>query len=126
MTRKLLIIDDQDEVRGFLKRAAHSLGYEVACCENGAEGVAKCVEWNPDVVLTDIFMPERDGLETIRELRQSVPGIRIIAMSGGGSIGHMDILKTARAMGAQIVLTKPFTRNVLAKAIQTVLEPHPR
>ncbi len=123
MSRRLLIIDDQDEVRRFLRRAAESLGYEVQTAGNGKDGVERCQEWEPDAVLTDIFMPERDGLETIRELRKRMPGIRIVAMSGGGNMGHMDILRTAKMMGAARVLAKPFNRGTLADTLDAVLGP---
>lgn len=122
MKRKLLIVDDQDEVRRYLQRAAESLGYEVRTAPNGKSGIDSCNEWNPDAVLTDIFMPERDGLETIREIRRSRPGIRILAMSGGGNMGHVDILRTARAMGAERVLAKPFNKAALAGALGQLLD----
>ncbi|MDZ4200194.1 MAG: response regulator [Kiritimatiellia bacterium] len=125
MNKKILIIDDQDEVRRFLQRAGETLGYDIKTTDNGREGLELCLEWKPDAVLTDIFMPDQDGLETIRALRKSYPEIRILAMSGGGSMGHVDVLRTARAMGAAGVLTKPFNRGTLAEVLQQLFAPSP-
>ncbi len=87
----------------------------------GGEGVEVLKAQTVDMVLVDLFMPGKEGLETIMELRRLHPGIRIIAMSGGGTKGHMDVLKAAKLMGARRTLQKPFTREQLLEALETEL-----
>ena len=74
------------------------------------------------MVITDLLMPEQEGLETIRELRRDFPGVKIIAISGGDKTGTMDFLPVATKLGAQRVLPKPFERDELLGAIQEVLQ----
>ncbi len=116
--KKVLIIDDEDALRRTLVRAATAFGYEVKDAGDGRTGIHVCADWKPDVIVTDIFMPEQDGIELITKLRQEQPTARIIAMSGGGEIGHMDVLRVAKAMGAAHVLAKPFALTELKKALE--------
>jgi CheY-like chemotaxis protein len=119
----ILIIDDQPELRQLLRRALEASGYEVEEAVDGQEGM-KCFLRRPaDLVLTDIFMPEKDGLEIIREMRQISPGVRVIAMSGGGMMGNLDILRIARSLGAHKVLAKPFGIGDLRQTVRDALEP---
>ena len=74
-----------------------------------------------DLILLDMFMPDKDGLETIGELRRTHPGIRIIAMSGGGFKGTVDVLHVATMLGARRTLAKPFTREQLLEAVEAEL-----
>ncbi len=120
--KKILVIDDDPNMRRLLSRTLVALGHEIKVAENGEEGVACCLEWSPDAVLTDIYMPDQDGLETIKKIRAHISGDRIIAMSGGGSIGHMDVLRCARLMGAKYVLTKPFDLNDLKSYLKEMFE----
>ena len=121
--KHVLVIDDQKEVRNVLCRAMQSFGYEVHEAENGREGIRVSREIKPHLVLTDIFMPEQDGLETIRALRKLYRDIPIIAMSGGGDMGHLDVLRIARAMGAVQILAKPFSMQKLRDVLTEVLPP---
>ncbi len=122
MNSKVLIIDDEESIRSVLIRAISSLGYDVKAAADGHTGISLCNEWNPDIILTDIFMPEQDGLEIIRSLRKTLPGVPIIAMSGGGNMGHLDVLRTARAMGAVNNLSKPFEISDLKDALESAAE----
>jgi CheY-like chemotaxis protein len=123
--KKVLVIDDQESICRMLQSLIKSVGHEVRLAGNGREGLAICAEWNPDLILTDIFMPDQDGLEIIRALRKTAPQTRVIAMSGGGDMGDLDVLRTARVMGAVAVLTKPFLLDDLRKCLEQVLGDSP-
>ena len=98
-------------------------GYEVIEAADGDAGLRLYREQGADVVLVDVFMPERDGLEMIRALRVAIPRPKIIAMSGGGRIGFDDVLTAAAAFGAARTLRKPFAPSELLTAIRDLLEP---
>ncbi len=121
---RILIIDDELSVRSYLKRLLVRWGYEVDCAPDGETGLQRCHEWQPHAVLTDIYMPGQDGLEFIRALRKQATGAGIIAMSGGGQIGQLDVLRSAKLMGARQVLTKPFDSETL-KAVLQEMAPAP-
>ncbi len=120
--KKILVIDDEPVIRRLIRAAMESVGHTVREAGNGCEGLSQCDSWNPDVVITDIFMPEQDGLQTMRILRKTSPRVRVIAISGGGDMGDLDVLRTARAMGATTILQKPFDMNTLREAIEQVLK----
>lgn len=124
--KKVLVIDDEADMRRILCRALEAFGYDVRAVEDGSAGLACCREWEPDAVVTDIFMPDQDGLETIRGLRALISRDRIIAISGGGMMGHLDVLRSARLMGAQHVLTKPFELRELQVILKDMLDSPPR
>jgi two-component system, chemotaxis family, chemotaxis protein CheY len=117
----VLVIDDSDEVRSLIGQVLAPLGYEIREAENGVKGLDAYKEAAADVVVLDMFMPEKDGLETLRDLRQFDPNVRVIAMTGGGTHSNMGILKPALLMGAAKLLFKPFTltelRTVVAEAL---------
>jgi CheY-like chemotaxis protein len=117
----ILIIDDDQSLRDSLRRTLRREGYTVLEAAEGGEGLKVLKSHPVDVVLVDLFMPGKEGLETIGELRRSHPGIKIIAMSGGGKKGHMDVLKAAKLMGARRTLAKPFTREQLLEAVEQEL-----
>lgn len=83
---KVLVIDDEPVLRATFKHILEESGYEVWVAENGVVGVDRCREIHPDLVITDIWMPEQDGFATIRILRDEFPDIRIIAMSAGARL----------------------------------------
>ena len=117
----ILIIDDDDSLRDALRRTLHKEGYTIMEAGEGGRGL-KQLECQPvDLVLLDMFMPHKDGLETIGELRRTYPGIRIIAMSGGGFKGTVDVLHVAKKMGVRQTLAKPFTREQLLEAVEMEL-----
>ncbi len=96
-------------------------GYEVIDASDGHEGIQRYREAPTDVIITDLIMPEKEGLATIMELRRDFPDAKIIAISGGGK-GMLDFLPVATKLGAQRVLSKPFERDELLGAIQEVLQ----
>lgn len=115
---RILVIDDdvlvRTQVRGLLERA----GFQVAEAGDGNAGVRAFHESPTDVVLCDVYMPERDGLEVIRDLTRSTPGVRIVAMSGVWTDGKGDLLPVARRLGAAGVLYKPFGPDALLEALR--------
>lgn len=114
MTR-ILIVDDDENQRVVMRLILENLGYEVLEAPNGKEGLILFGSAGADVVVTDLIMPEKEGLETIRELRRGNPGLKIVAMSGAG---HQYSLKVAKFLGANAVLVKPFPPEELAKLIR--------
>jgi CheY-like chemotaxis protein len=104
---KILVIDDNVVVRNTLVQILESEGYEVVSAEDGRRGLTVYRSEKPDLVITDIIMPEKEGIETIRDIRGLSPDAKIIAISGGGRIGSTDFLKIARQLGASDVLAKP-------------------
>ena len=117
----ILIIDDDDSVRESLRRTLHKEGYTIMEASEGRRGL-KQLECQPvDVILLDMFMPDKDGLETIMALRRTHPGMKIIAMSGGGFKGRVDVLDVAKKLGVRRTLAKPFTREELIEAVEQVV-----
>jgi two-component system chemotaxis response regulator CheY len=121
----VLVIDDQPQIRGPICIKLLSLGYEVAEAENGVQGLARYRETRPDVVLLDIYMPEKDGFETLRDLLKFDPKATVLAMSGGGSYSHVQILQAVSHMGAKAVLAKPFTFDEMLQTIARITAPPP-
>ena len=117
----ILVIDDDEYLRDSLRRTLKKGNYTVLEAAEGGKGLAVLATQAVDLILLDIFMPGREGLETITELRRSYPTIKVIAMSGGGSKGDLDVLKTAKVFGAQRTLAKPFTREELIEAVEQVV-----
>lgn len=105
---RILIIEDDDSFREILQDKLEQAGYEVTGAPDGKAGLRLYREAPSDVVITDIFMPEKEGLETISELKHSFPDVKIIAMSGGGMMGAHECLHMAKKLGACKALTKPF------------------
>jgi CheY-like chemotaxis protein len=103
----VLVIDDDDEVRDFLVRLLKRRGYSVTGARNGEAGLASLAAESFALVITDIVMPDMEGLETIKRIRRGNPALPIIAISGGGS-SQIDYLKFARKFGANAALAKPF------------------
>jgi len=103
------VIDDDEHVRATLAEILRRSGYDVVLASDGDVGLQMVETKHPDIVVTDIVMPNREGIETIREIRSRFPNVRILAMSGGGSKStSTDFLELAYALGADDVLAKPF------------------
>lgn len=117
----IIIIDDEEMVRKSLQVMLEHEGHCILEAENGAIGLSLVGQHRPDLVITDIFMPDKDGLEVIRELRQNQSSVKILAITGGGTSGSLNLLPQARAFGAHATLHKPFTRRALLQTIQKVL-----
>ena len=104
---RILLIDDDDSVRTMLRLTLAHFGHTVIEARNGKEGLERVQQANADLLITDIVMPEKEGLKVLMELRKRKPPVKIIAISGG------DYLHMAKLMGAAKVLAKPFSTNVL-------------
>jgi DNA-binding NtrC family response regulator len=117
----ILVIEDDDSFRNVLVQMLEKAGYQVLSAENGNLALKHCSESNPDLVLTDIIMPDKEGLETIQELLNLCPNLKIIAMSGGGKFGPNSYLPLAAKLGAKRTLQKPFMRDELLSTISEVL-----
>lgn len=120
----ILIIDDDDQVREVCRAVLEREGFAVDDAPDGVIGLEKFDERPSDLVLCDIFMPNKDGIETIQELVQTYFDVKVIAMSGGAP-GLPDYLPSARLFGAAFVLHKPFTPTELVGAIRGVLDGNP-
>jgi YesN/AraC family two-component response regulator len=96
-------------------------GHVVEEAPNGDVGLRKYPHFSPDLVITDILMPEKEGLETIQAIRKADPRAKIIAISGGGARGDMNFLFVAKKLGAQKVLPKPIERKAFIAAVNEVL-----
>jgi len=115
--RRILVIDDEEQICEMLHKKLESAGYEVGEAPNGKVGL-KLFRENPfDLVITDIFMPEKEGLETIRELRKDFPELKIIAITGGYSSGPDELLNVARMLGANRTFPKPFKLKEIVETI---------
>lgn len=119
---KILIIDDEKQVRRYLRKILEAEGYEVMEAQDGKIGSRLYRKQPADLIITDIVMPEQEGIETIIELRRDFPDVKIIAISGGGyQMGPADCLRLAKGLGANFTLAKPFTRKKMLSAVQQVL-----
>jgi YesN/AraC family two-component response regulator len=119
--KRILIIDDEGAILRMVRLALEKAGYEVLDASNGIEGLDIYHEALPDLVITDIFMPEMEGLEMIMALRRENKNIKIIAISGGGTNGF-DHLPTAIKLGALRAVAKPFTQKELLGAVCDLLK----
>jgi DNA-binding response OmpR family regulator len=121
MMARILVVDDDQVLRGALRVVLEAAGYEVIEAADGDAALRLYDEQGADLVLVDIFMPERDGLEVIRALCAAIPQPKIVAMSGGGRTGNLDVLEAAAAFGAARTFRKPFESRALLAAIRELL-----
>ncbi len=119
---RILVIDDDGQVRTLLRMILEREGHEVVEAPDGNVGIELYRKEPADVVITDIFMPEKEGLETIMDLRLEYPEVKLIAISGGGHLKPHEYLVMARKLGARLTLTKPFERDGLLEAVTGILE----
>jgi CheY-like chemotaxis protein len=117
----ILIIDDEPPIRLMLSKLFKSEGYTVSEASNGQEGLAKFNETPTDLIIIDIFMPEKEGIETIMELRGIHPDVKIVAMSGGGRNATNTYLHMAESLGANRTIEKPIRRDVLLEIIRSLI-----
>ena len=122
MTSRILIIEDDVQIREMLRQTMEREGYEVADAPNGKVAMKIQREKPAALIITDLIMPEKEGIETIRELRQDFQDIKIIAISGGGRIGPEEYLDMAKMLGAQRTFAKPIERKVLLDAVRELLK----
>jgi CheY-like chemotaxis protein len=119
---KILLVDDEEQLRSMLKLVLEEGGHSVREAADGKEALERFGSYAADVVITDIVMPNKEGIETIMELRRSCRDLKIIAMSGGGRNSSQDYLKLAKRCGADLTLAKPFTNQEILDAVSLVLE----
>ena len=118
---KVLVIEDDVDVLETLARILAIAGYEPLLAADGREGIAVFEGQDPALVITDLFMPEREGIETIIEMRRLRADAKIIAISGGGQMGAMEYLEMAEKLGASAVMPKPFEADDLVDAVARLL-----
>lgn len=118
---RILVIDDEAPVRDVIRQTLQREGYEVTEAADGKQGVASLREHPVDLVITDILMPDQEGIETIRILRKSFPQTKIIAISGGGKTGKLEVLPVAQTFGAHCTLAKPFERKELLETVRSLV-----
>ena len=118
---KILVIDDDVMVRHTISKILRHGGHEVVLAEDGVRGMAAFRKERPDLVITDIIMPEQEGIATISQIRREMCDAKIIAVSGGGRIGNADFLAMARKLGANDILAKPFLPDELLSRVKTCL-----
>lgn len=117
----ILIIDDEAPIRLLLRDALEREGHQVLDAADGSEGVRLFKENPSDLVVTDIVMPNKEGLETIMELKKESPNVKIVAMSGGGKIAPDSYLQMAKGLGAVQSFSKPFGIKTFLSAVKEIL-----
>jgi len=114
---RVLVVDDNPDMRESTRILLERLGYQVETAPDGAAALRAQRARAVQVVLTDIFMAGIEGMETIASFKRDWPGVRVVAMSGGGSLAKKDYLEAAIQVGADATLQKPFTLDALRKAL---------
>jgi YesN/AraC family two-component response regulator len=118
---KILIIDDDPSILMMLKKMLEKAGYTVEVANNGQEGLEKIESCPPDLLVTDIVMPEKEGLELIFYLRKKYPELKIIAISGGGRFSYEGYLTSAKYFGADRVFQKPLDHKEFVQSVSDLL-----
>lgn len=128
---KVLIIDDEGDVRDALALVLGRAGFTVQSVEDGETGIEACRQFMPDVIITDMIMPKLDGAQLIRQIKSEAPTAKVVAISGGGNFGPAAyqpaaitthaFLAAATAAGADRVLTKPFDAEDIVEAVRSLL-----
>jgi CheY-like chemotaxis protein len=118
---RILVIDDDEQFLGLMQAMLNRGNFDIVVARNGKQGMDICASTPVDLVITDLIMPEMEGLEVIMELKQKVPDTKIIAISGGGRNDPGGYLNLAIALGANSVLTKPFGLETLLKTVEQLV-----
>ena len=121
MKKRILIIDDDPEIRSILQRILAQAGFEVLTVASGEEGTRVFRQSPADLVIVDMVMPDKDGLETLMEIRRGFPSARVVAMSGAPRADVMDPLSVALKLGAVASLSKPFNPKDLVHFVRATL-----
>lgn len=124
MKARIIVVDDQEPIRRIIRRALESEGYDVLEASDGEMGVNLLRRSGAALVITDIFMPGQDGIETLRQIRKEFPNVKVVAMSGGGRTGQ-DLIEGAKVLGATRTLEKPFTARDVVALVEEVLRGRP-
>ena len=118
---RILVVDDEVQIRILLRQLLEKEGHKVEEASNGQIALDLYREDPFDLVILDIIMPEKEGVETIMELKRNFENVKIITISGGGRIGPDNYLKLAQQLGALYIFTKPIDNAKLLKAISEIL-----
>lgn len=119
---RCMVVDDDPIFQLIIRTHLEEMGFPVAVADNGHTALKLCPQFKPNVVILDMFMPEKEGIETIPALKRIDPTLEILAVSGGG-VGDRELwLKTARLVGARHVLRKPFTRTEFSEALSVIMQ----
>jgi len=118
---KILVIDDDPSILTMLKKMLEREGYEVDTACNGSEGLDKIEDSPPDLLITDIVMPEKEGMELIFHLRRKKPELKIIAISGGGRFNYEGYLTSAKYLGADLTFQKPLSHKEFVQAVSDLI-----
>ena len=119
----ILIIDDDHGVIATLEWLLESEGYRVTIARDGGQGLAAYAKTLPELVITDIIMPNETGIAVITGIKRINPAAKIIAISGGGRIGNMNFLEVAKEIGASTIVSKPFDAEEMLGAVRSLLPP---
>jgi len=118
---KILVIDDEEQIRALLSSLFEMEGYEVIAATDGKDGMTLFDAHSPDLVITDIVMPDMEGMEVIRTLKKKSPSVPVIAISGGGINASHEYLYIASKIGAAKIFEKPVRKKVLLEAVKELL-----
>ncbi len=119
---KILVIDDDDQVRTYFKVLLEDNGYSVDTAENGLIGINCLKQEKYEVVILDLLMPEKEGMETLMEMKKSMPEIKVITVSGGGKIGPESYLSATKILGAEYAFPKPVNQQELLDAVDQIIK----
>ncbi len=119
----ILLVEDDQDLREMLRTSLVKRKYVVSEASNGKEALLRFKPAMTDLVITDLIMPDEDGLKVIMKIRELKPAIKIIAISGGGKAGPGNYLDLAKMLGADEIFSKPFSINDLLKKIEIMLSP---
>ena len=129
---RIIVIDDEKDVREVLREVLERAGFDVEIADNSDDGLELLRNIGADLVITDIIMPGKDGVETVHDIRRNFPNTPVIVISGGGNIVPMEYepsaiktspyLASASAAGADVTLTKPFDRREILDAVKELIK----
>jgi CheY-like chemotaxis protein len=120
----ILVVDDEAEIRELITRWLERAGHYVTCAADGNEAAAVSQAKAFHLIVTDVIMPERDGVQLITEIKKTRPGARVLAMSGGGRVlESADCLRMAQGLGAHAAVMKPFSRESFLAAVAQAMAP---
>ena len=120
---KILVVDDETPIRTLVSKIVMKDGHEVLEAENGVDACKSFQGNDIDLIITDLVMPEQNGIEMIIEIKKTHPNVKVIAISGGsGFSGQIDLLSVAKLLGAKHIIKKPFTVDQIRDAVNDMLE----
>jgi DNA-binding response OmpR family regulator len=119
--KKILVIDDEKSIRKMLKIVLEKNNYKVFTAQDGNKGIQQFKDQKPDLIIIDLIMPEKEGLETIGEIKELNTSVKIIAISGGGTVDPTTYLMLAKNMGAHKTISKPIDNAALLSDVSTLL-----